>query len=486
MSALPKLLIVGLLAVLILMVAIPATAQDGPDAWPTYNLYMRSGPDSTYAEVTLLAPQTGLILEARNADTSWVLGHTADRVWRGWIAALYLSYRDGFSPAILPLSSEVVSLTAPVPTAVFAGSVSVGSGENNIVMTAYNNVNVRRGPGTSYGVVGHLQPGMSFVAEGVSANGAWILGHLPDDTLRGWVSGQYLRFESGSAAALPVSSEILNAPAAAIATAPAAPSPRGSYTLPDVSGIDLNAYPVVPGVTGAVSSIYARGRARGMNAHVVAKVGDCGSDSPDFLGPFGWNSYSLGNYGYLQGVIDHFGASLTYVSQAAGAGFVADAVIDPRWANPAVCQPNKSALQCEYRIHQPAVAIIMFGITDLQRRTPDQFYSDLRAVVDQSIAAGVIPVLSTFPRHLAFPEESILFNQIVVRVALDYDLPLINFWRAMEPLPNHGMMEDGTHMTMYTVGGAGHLVDANLTSGFTLRNLVTLQALDAIWQGVLR
>jgi uncharacterized protein YraI len=385
-----RFIITGLALVLILtMVSTPGAAQGGPDAWPLYNLNMRTGPDTSYAVITKLPARTGLLLEARNGNTSWVLAHTEDGVYRGWVAALYLGFRDGLSAVMLPVSEEV--LAAPPPVA---------------------------------------------------------------------------------------------------ANPPPAPSDTGttvtSYTLPpSVYAIDLYSYPVVGQPTARASSIYALGRSLGNNPHALAKVGDCGTDHPYFLSPFYTGPYDLGNYGYLQSVIDYFGESLSYTSQAARSGFVADAVVNPLWANPAICQPGESTLQCEYRLHKPSVAVIMFGLTDLQRRTPDQFYSDLRAVVEQSIDAGVIPVLSTFPGHVAFPAESVLFNQIVVQVALDYDVPLMNLWLALDTAPDHGMMPDGTHMSGYEVGGACFLVDQNMQSGYVVRNLVTLQTLDAVWRGAM-
>ncbi|MBN1564912.1 MAG: SGNH/GDSL hydrolase family protein [Anaerolineae bacterium] len=360
-------------------------AQGDPDAWPTYNLNMRAGPGTDYAQVTKLAPNTGLMLEARTADSAWVLGHTLDNGYRGWLSALYLGFRDGFYTGGLPVSREIVAAPAAAPD---------------------------------------------------DANNA-------------------------------------------------ASAANASYAFSGVGGIDLNSYPIVAAPTSRAYSIYAAGVARGNNPHVVAKVGDCGTDHPWFLYPFYHGNYSLGGYGYLQGAISQFGESFTYSSQAACAGFVASAVIDPQWANPGFCNPGESALQCEYRLHKPSVALIMFGLTDLQRRTPEQFYSDLRVVVDQTADAGVIPILSTFPRHLALPEQSILFNQIVIKVALDTNVPLMNFWRALEPLPSHGVAADGTHMTGYASGGAGFLTEQNLQHGFTMRNLVTLQSLDAIWRGVM-
>jgi uncharacterized protein YraI len=93
----------------------PIAAQQGPDAYTYVILNMRSGPGPGYGVITTLDLDTALILEARDVDTSWVLGHTDDGARRGWVAAIYLRYRSGFTPARLPLSVEVVALAAASP-----------------------------------------------------------------------------------------------------------------------------------------------------------------------------------------------------------------------------------------------------------------------------------------------------------------------------------------------------------------------------------
>ena len=77
-----------------------------------YELNMRAGPGAQYAIITTLDSGVGLTFEARSADFSWLLGHTVDGAFRGWVASLYLSYRDGFSAASLPVSGEVLSAAA--------------------------------------------------------------------------------------------------------------------------------------------------------------------------------------------------------------------------------------------------------------------------------------------------------------------------------------------------------------------------------------
>ncbi len=116
-----RLLVVALALVLVAMMAGPALgpaqAQGDPDGVTNYPLNMRGGPGVDYAVIAVLDSGTGMIFEARNEDLSWLLGHTADGSVRGWVASLYLSYRDGFISANLPLSDEVVAVAPAAPAA---------------------------------------------------------------------------------------------------------------------------------------------------------------------------------------------------------------------------------------------------------------------------------------------------------------------------------------------------------------------------------
>jgi hypothetical protein len=318
-------------------------------------------------------------------------------------------------------------------------------------------------------IVGVFAPRAKVALEGRSADAVWVLGHSTDGSVRGWIEHRYLLLPpDASVARLLVSNEIIFAP-------PAASSPAVSYRA-----LDLTRYPVVPVAMGQTRAIYESGRILGMNARSVSKVGDCLSDNQHFLSPFGWGRYNLGQYAYLQGVIDHFAASLALDSLAAYDGLVTSAVLDPAFANPLACQPNESPLRCEYRLRRPGVAVIMFGAQDLLFTPADQFERNLRQIVHETIQAGVIPLLSTFPGNLALWEQTIRYNQIVVQVALDYDVPLMNLWLALEALPNHGLNEDGRHLSA-PISHSGDLTPANLQRGYPLRNLVTLQALNAVW-----
>jgi len=324
-------------------------------------------------------------------------------------------------------------------------------------------------PDRSSPIVGVLGPRAVVVLEARTVDAAWILGHSADGGVRGWMLARHLTLLVGaSVPSLLVSSESVLAPREVKAAA---------------GPIRLSAYPAVPVQLGRARDIYELGRARGADPHVISKIGDCLTDNANFLTPIGRGEYSLGYYTYLRPVIQQFALSLSYDSLAAYDGLVTTAVLDSTFADPMACLPGESPLQCEYRVRNPSVAIIMFGAQDLLFTSAEDFDTSLRRIVHETVQAGIIPILSTFPPHSNLPDLSQQFNEIVVRVALEYDVPLINLWLALEPIPYHAL-KDGRHLSD-PLTTAGDFSPANLQRGFPLRNLLTLQALDAVWRGAM-
>ncbi|MCC6805337.1 MAG: SGNH/GDSL hydrolase family protein [Anaerolineae bacterium] len=257
-----------------------------------------------------------------------------------------------------------------------------------------------------------------------------------------------------------------------------------------VAEISLDDIPVLPEITETARAIYERGHEAGRIPHTLSKVGDCMTASPNFLAPFSEaGDYDLGDYGDLQEVIDFFTVvqirddynAFSNPGLATTTGFTTASVQDSIWADPAVCDPNESPLTCEYRVSNPAFALIMFGTNDTTFFEADSFNRYLRQIIDQTIDADIVPILYTFPVRPEFPEKSVLFNQIIVQIARDYDLPLINLYRALEDLPDQGInLDDPIHLSSPIDDNAGNFTPENLERGYTLRNLVTLQALDVI------
>lgn len=273
-----------------------------------------------------------------------------------------------------------------------------------------------------------------------------------------------------------------------ISTPTAIPDPvMGILDLEAVSLIDLTAPPVIPEISETAVQLYRGVLASGKNPHTFAKVGDCMTHNPYFLVPIGEGSYDLGEYANLQRVVDQYVDgelnSFARESQASAGGFNAASVIDAMWANQAFCESGESPLACEFRIMQPSVALIMFGTNDVLYLTEEQFDFFLRSVIVETLRAGVLPIMSTFPYRPEVPDKVLLYNQIVIQVAQDYDVPLINLWRALDPLPDQGINpEDVTHMSLPPDGAACVFIGDSLQAGFNVRNLVTLQTLDALLQ----
>ncbi len=353
----------------------------------------------------------------------------------------------------------------------WATSTPVKAQSNSQALTHYA-LTVYSGPDRSNHIVGVLNPKAKVILESRNIDASWVLGHSADGRVRGWMETRYLALTpDAKVARLWVSNEVIYVP-------------EQRPMLEAAAQINLAGYPVVPNSLGRARDIFERGQIVGADRHTVSKIGDCISDNRHFLSPFGWGDYSLGNYRHLQNVIDYFARSLAYDSLAAYDGLVTSAVLDPLFANPLACLPGETPLRCEYRVHRPAVAIIMFGAQDLLFTPPAAFDRNLRQIVHETIQVGVIPILSTFPGNLHLWEQTIQYNQIVVQVALDYDIPLMNLWLALESLPNHGLNADGRHLSPpHTT--SGDLTGDNLRRGYPLRNLVTLQALDAVWRGAM-
>jgi hypothetical protein len=265
--------------------------------------------------------------------------------------------------------------------------------------------------------------------------------------------------------------------------------------------------PVLHNATsGTVYTIFRRGRALGNNPRVFMKVGDSLTAlQPFFLG-FGWGTYDLGGYGYLQATIDYFSVplnsgdpnSFTRFGFAAGEGFQSSSALDPTWTNPAVCTVHREPLLCEITVNRPAVALVLFGPIDVQFSTADNFRANMTNITQQLIDRGVIPVLSTFPSANWFKwEESLVYNNVILDVAQQFDVPLINLWAATQRLPRQGIHDDGFHLTTWRTESLSGMMASDETSpyrftgeeelyGVTLRNLLNLQMLDSLRRNVLR
>ena len=363
-------------------------------------------------------------------------------------------------------------------------------------------INLRSGPGTQFAALGTLPVNTPLVLEARNSDTSWVLVHTVDRTLRGWAKTTLLKISRDvSVYHLPGSDEQVTAGVAPGSTP--VPTIQGTPWVIPTLGPDKNlSAPVVPVVTSKMRAVarqvLAKGRALGNNPRVFSKVGDCMTDHWAFLNVFSYKRYDLGKYGSLQGVIDYFSVSpregvldsFVADSRASHNGFNSAAVLDYQFNNvkggPALCNARESALECEFRVSKPSVAIIMFGTADVAVMTPAQFNFYLRYIVRDAMDHGVLPLLSTFPENKALAVQSRQINQIVLTIGKEKSLPVMNLQEALKDLPNNGIDNDGIHLTIPPGEGSGYFTDENLKYGYTVRNLVTLQALDVVWRQLMR
>jgi uncharacterized protein YraI len=464
-------------------------AQGGPVAHTISNLNVHSGPGETQPVVSVIPARVAVYMEGRNRIGNWVLIDGGPGGVQGWVASRYLVWPDDVDLGALPVVDG-------------AGTASAGSGENTInVGAAVERANawpvqimhLRQGTDTAYPSLGRVPAYTGLVLEARSADNVWALVHTADGQTRGWVAAGFLQIGGDVIFdALPVSGEVVSASPAAAAPVGAASVPASDREADLIA--QLSAVPILPAATPRSRQIFQSGQQRGNQPHVFAKVGDCNTESWAFMGLIGIGHYELGAYGNLQSTVEFFSTPLpdgstpfTHNSLAGRSGHTSMTVIDPLFGDPNSCQPGESLLSCEYRLIRPGVAFIMFGESDMHSLNAAQYEQAMRQIIQLSIDQGVIPVLTTFPSD---PLENskwmdvLEFNAILVRLAREYDAPLLNFWLAARSLPHSGVEEDLLHVS-YSGDEWIRFNGEENQWGYTLWNLIALQTLENLRRDVL-
>lgn len=249
-------------------------------------------------------------------------------------------------------------------------------------------------------------------------------------------------------------------------TARAAPQP--DYPAPET----WQSWPVVPQVTETAREIYARGMQLGNDPHHFSKIGDCQGIYQVLMGIYDLpGSYKLeGSDVPLQDTIDNFRGSFYRDGFAVKGGFDVPAVFDPMRADTDWCRPGESPLECEFRVHRPGFVIVTLEYP-YKGRTTAGYKAYIRQIIELAMQKGIVPILSTKADNM---ENDNAINLANAQLAAEYDLPLWNFWAAVQGLPNRGLdvsagRDDGFHISY---------------DAWTVRAHTALQALDSVWRGV--
>ncbi len=265
---------------------------------------------------------------------------------------------------------------------------------------------------------------------------------------------------------------IASSPTATL-TATSTPKPTTTPTsTPDVRP-DPNTWadwPVIPTLSARSKEIF-QSRSAAIT-YKFSTVGDCQSEPAVFMGIYTMDWYNprvlLADQPELWQTIELFRDSFQHDSLAVRDGLSAPSALDPLWADPDSCEAGESPLECELRMYQPIFVFVNLGTVWRADASTAKYEEYLRQIIEIVISHGAIPILSTKADNV---ERDWSINKRTVRVAYDYDIPLVNFWRAARSLPDHGLDPERGNLYM-------------TTQAWDLRNYIALKTLDGLWRSL--
>ena len=262
-------------------------------------------------------------------------------------------------------------------------------------------------------------------------------------------------------------------------------------TLPVVKNADQVFFePVLPLLDAAILShvkaLYKAGQTQGNKPHSLMKIGDSNIAKDSALCNFGWGNDDLGRFADLQPTVDQFKESFCALSAAAGRSFSSVSLLDPMLATADSCLPNETPLDCGIRTLHPAYALLYFGVQDVDHAlSPASYRKNLTQILSTLTEHGIIPILSTFPTGYTFHNDGSAdrLNAVIVQIATEQHLPLINLRASTILYPNRGVDVDGFHMSTPT-GGKTLFNGNEMVYARTLYELRVLQMLQQLEQAV--
>jgi hypothetical protein len=238
--------------------------------------------------------------------------------------------------------------------------------------------------------------------------------------------------------------------------------------------------PAVPaGISDSMRLVYEKGLGLGNDPKHFSIIGDCQNVSSYFLSIYDKpGEFSLGDeFTYLQPTIDYYQGSFSRKSLAVKGGFNVAAILSPLRADPKSCNQGESPLDCELRVWRPSVVFVSME-TWWSEKPAQEYDKYMGRVIERILETGAVPIIATKADNL---EGDHAINTTIAQLAYDYDIPLWNFWAAVQPLPNHGLSSDHFHLTF-----ARNFFDdpVRMKSAWPWRNLTALQTLEAVHRGL--
>ncbi|HRQ23266.1 MAG TPA: SGNH/GDSL hydrolase family protein [Anaerolineales bacterium] len=274
---------------------------------------------------------------------------------------------------------------------------------------------------------------------------------------------------------IPTPGRAVSTPTSPTVTPEATETPLSPPTVesasPGISSSPENAWmdlPVLPSPAENVREIYRRGLSLGNNPNAISIFGDCQARPEEFFGIYETDPLALGSLPpELRDVVNHFHGSFNRESPTTRDGTTPGALLWTQWhLGRFGCTFAETPVQCELRIHNPSFVIIQIG-THFESRNTEY----LRRIIRQLIENGVAPILATKADNRELDHR---INRDMALLASEFNLPLWNFWAALNDLPNRGL---------YTREDRPHQGDIYLTAeAQEIQRRTGLEALNIVWR----
>jgi len=151
---------------------------------------------------------------------------------------------------------------------------------------------------------------------------------------------------------------------------------------------------------------------------------------------------------------------------------------------------NPSPVDQEIAALNPQYAIVMFGSNDIYGLSYPEDDADIlvrannvMAIASYLESEGIVPIILSSLTHIGYETEMDVLSGYIKDACETAEIPFVNLHDATWSLDAHGL-RDTQHPSIYSYNRSCVFNDTTLVKGANVHNLLTLMALDTIYETV--